>query len=290
MPNLVGLSYEEIRNSPEYDYIELVVDGEPAYHEQYDRGIIYDQLPVADKAIKVGATVKVKVSSGTKQISMPAFANQEATVVYNSINDLGLEYTTVDVNDDSVAKGYVVRTSPEAGTTVPAGQVVTVYVSLGSDKKMVAVPNVVGLSTNNAQAMLDSFNLKIGNITPVKSDEYPAGTVIAQNPLENSQLLEGSTVDLNISQGNGENDKSRVLSVPMPDITTICGISALQDGMEMHYETVSPSEVGTWKVSFSGEGTSIIQILIDEELYLEYRLNFDSNSYKLLTDNSANFE
>ena len=60
--------------------------------------------------------------------------------------------------------------------------------------------------------------------------------------------------------------------------------------MEIHHETVSPKEVGTWKVSFSGEGTSIIQILIDGELYLEYRLNFDSNSYKMLTDNSANFE
>jgi len=290
MPNLVGLSYEEIKDSPEYEYIELVVDGEPAYHEHYERGIIYDQLPAPDKAIKVGATVKVKVSSGTKQISMPAFSNEEATEVYNRIKDLGLEYTTESVNDDTVARGYVVRTVPEAGESVPAGQVVTVYVSLGSDKKMITVPNVVGLSTNNAQVMLDSYNLKIGNITPVRNDEYPAGTVIAQNPLENSSLLEGSTVDLNVSQGNGENGKSRVLSVPMPSVTEICGISALQDGIQMHHETVSPAEVGTWKISFNGEGTSIIQILINDELYLEYRLNFDANSYKMLTDNSADFE
>lgn len=291
MPNLVGLSYEEIKDSPEYDYIEMVVDGEPAYHEQYGRGVIYDQLPAAGKAIKVGAVAKVKVSSGTKMISMPAFAREEATEVYNRIKELGLEYTSLDVNDNSVPKGYVVRTVPEAGASVPAGQVVTVYVSLGSDKKMVDVPNVEGLSVSNAQAMLESFNLKLGNISPVPDSKYPAGTVIAQNPGQGSQLLEGSTVDLNVSQGDAESQNSKILSVPMPEsVSEVCTVQAIQDGVERHQEMISPKEVGTWRVSFVGEGTSEIQILIDGKLYLEYRLNFENNSYKLITDNSADFE
>lgn len=286
MPNLVGLSYEEIKDSPEYEYIELVVDGEPAYHEQYGRGVIYDQLPVSGKSIKVGAVVKVKVSSGTKLVSLPAFAREEATEVYNRIHALGLEYTSLDINDDSVPRGYVVRTVPEAGASVPAGQVVTVYVSLGSDKKMVEVPDVKGLSIANAQAMLDSFNLKLGNISPIPDSDYPAGTVIAQNPSEGVQLLEGSTVDLNVSQGSLEDQTSRIMNIPMPNVTEICSIEAIQDGMEKHREMVSPAEVGTWRIAFAGEGTSVIQILIDGELYREYQLNFEKNSYKLMIDNT----
>ena len=218
------------------------------------RGVIYDQLPVAGKAIKVGAVVKVKVSSGTKLISLPAFAREEATVVYNRIQELGLEYTSLDVNDESVPKGYVVRTVPEAGASVPAGQVVTVYVSLGTDKKMVDVPNVRGLSIANAQAMLESFNLKLGNVSPVEDSEYPAGTVIAQNPSEGSQLMEGSTVDLNVSQGSAEDQTSRIMNIPLPDsLTEICTVQATQDGVEKHREMLSPAEVGTWKVAFLPE-------------------------------------
>ena len=291
MPNLVGLSYEEIRDSAQYDYIEMVVDGEPAYHEQYGRGVIYDQLPLPGKSIKEGAVVKVKVSSGTKQISLPSYIREEATEVYNRLHDLGLEYTSLDVNDDSIPKGYVVRTVPEAGASVPAGQVVTVYVSLGSDKKMVEVPNLKGLNIANAQTMLETFNLKLGNISPVEDSSRPEGTVIAQNPQEGSQLLEGSTVDLNLSSGGGNSaSTSLIMTIELPSsINEICTVQATQDGVEKHRELLNPREVGNWKVSFTGEGSSNIKILIDNKLYMEYTLNFEENTYRVLTDNSGNF-
>lgn len=289
MPNLVGLSYEEIKDSPQYGYIEMVVDGEPAYHEQYGRGVIYDQLPVAGKSIKEGAVVKVKVSSGTKMISLPSYTREEATEVYNRLHDLGLEYTALDVNDDSIPKGYVVRTVPEAGASVPAGQVVTVYVSLGSDKQMVTVPKLVGLNITNAQTMLESFNLKLGNISPVENSDKPEGTVIAQNPIDGTQLLEGSTVDLNVSRGNSAST-SRILTINLPSsINEICTVQATQDGVEKHRELLNPKEVGSWKASFTGEGVSNIKILIDSKLYQEFSLDFENNTYKVLTDNSSSF-
>ncbi len=290
MPNLVGLNYEEIKDSPEYQYIEMVVDGEPAYHEQYGRGVIYDQLPLAGKSIKEGAVVKVKVSSGTKLISLPSYTREEATEVYNRLHDLGLEYTALDVNDDSVPKGYVVRTVPEAGASVPAGQVVTVYVSLGSDKQMVEVPKLVGLNITNAQAMLESFNLKLGNISPVENSDKPEGTVIAQNPMDGTQLLEGSTVDLNVSRGGSGASTSRILTISLPSsIDEICTVQVTQDGVEKHRELLNPQEVGNWKVSFTGEGISNIKVLIDNKLYQEFSLDFENNTYKVLTDNKDSF-
>ena len=289
MPNLVGLNYEEIKDSAQYNYIEMVVDGEPAYHEQYGRGVIYDQLPVAGKSIKEGAVVKVKVSSGTKMISLPSYTREEATEVYNRIHDLGLEYTSLDVNDDSVPKGYVVRTVPEAGASVPAGQVVTVYVSLGSDKQMVTVPKLVGLNITNAQTMLESFNLKLGNISPVENSDKPEGTVIAQNPVDGTQILEGSTIDLNVSRGSSAST-SRILTIELPSsINEICSVQATQDGIEKHRELLNPKEVGSWRASFTGEGVSNIKILIDSKLYKEYSLDFENNTYKVLTDNSDSF-
>ena len=59
--------------------------------------------------------------------------------------------------------------------------------------------------------------------------------------------------------------------------------------MEKHRELLNPKEVGSWKASFTGEGVSNIKILIDSKLYQEFSLDFENNTYKILTDNSANF-
>ncbi len=288
IPNLVGMNYESLVNSDEYPF-DIQIDGEPTYHDQYGKGVIYEQLPKEGKYVKVGGLVKVKVSSGTKMVTVPAFVNQEVTEAYNILNDMGLRYTTSGVNDDSVPKGYVIRTVPDQGTSVPAGTEVTVYVSVGSDQKMVTVPSITGLSPENARIVLENYGLEIGNITDMASKDVAAGLIIAQNPAENSQVLEGTKIDINVSKGD-EEAITRTLPVPMPDLDKLVTLQATQDGVERHQETLNPSEVKKWRISFDGSGTSRIKVLIDGELYMELILDFENNQFSRVVDNSDNFQ
>ena len=84
------------------------------------------------------------VSAGNKMVTIPTFTNQEATAVYAKLVSLGLKYSTTDIASDTIAEGSVVRTSPDAGQSVAAGSTVVVYVSVGSNKEKVQVPEVLG--------------------------------------------------------------------------------------------------------------------------------------------------
>jgi serine/threonine-protein kinase len=72
------------------------------------------------------------------------------------------------------------------------------YVSHGAH---VAVPSVIGLPFERAKARLDSlgFEPRQGDIRT--SEEYPAGTVIIQNPLPGARVKGGRRIYLTISGG-----------------------------------------------------------------------------------------
>ncbi|MDQ2781521.1 MAG: Stk1 family PASTA domain-containing Ser/Thr kinase [Actinomycetota bacterium] len=72
-----------------------------------------------------------------------------------------------------------------------------------SPPDQVAVPRVVGLTSEAARAALTAKNLapQVNNVT---NNEVPKGTVVAQNPKEGTNVNPGSTVSLDVSTGPGE--------------------------------------------------------------------------------------
>ena len=70
----------------------------------------------------------------------------------------------------------MVGTKPPPGP-IPPTTVVELLVSSGNVK----VPNVIGLTCDQAKQKLDSSNLK-GNCTDAPSDTAPQGQVFSQNP------------------------------------------------------------------------------------------------------------
>ncbi|AIS52585.1 serine/threonine-protein kinase Sps1 [Thermoanaerobacter kivui] len=71
----------------------------------------------------------------------------------------------------------------------------------------VVVPNVVGMSLNQASKILSEHNLKI-EISDEKYSDKPENTVLSQNPSQGSMVKAGSTVYVVISKGR------QVLVVP----------------------------------------------------------------------------
>jgi serine/threonine-protein kinase len=99
---------------------------------------------------------------------------------------------------DTVAAGLVTRQDPPAGRSIAKGSQVKYWVSNG--KEIVTVPNVVGMSINDAANALDQAGLTVGNRIGQFSDKDP-GTVLGQNPDANRQARKGDSVDLTVSQG-----------------------------------------------------------------------------------------
>ncbi|MDO5669922.1 MAG: Stk1 family PASTA domain-containing Ser/Thr kinase [Corynebacterium sp.] len=79
-----------------------------------------------------------------------------------------------------------------------------------SSQQMVSVPDVTGLSRQDATARLEALELRV-DINEEPSPDIPRGTVIRTNPTAGSQLQPGTSVTLTVSSGREITD--------VPDVT-----------------------------------------------------------------------
>ncbi len=116
--------------------------------------------------------------------------------------DLTIKKLRVNVEkqySDTVPEGNVISQDPQAGTKVKEERLITIVVSQGG--KQLTMPDVLGISQNDAQNQLTRMGLTIGQVTQVYSSQQPAGVVLKQMPLPGSSITKGSSVDLIISKG-----------------------------------------------------------------------------------------
>ncbi len=64
------------------------------------------------------------------------------------------------------------------------------------------MPSLIGKTEAEAVALLTNVGLEIGDVVTVEST-YPAGQVIFQEIPANSMVLEGTTINIQISKGSG---------------------------------------------------------------------------------------
>ena len=62
------------------------------------------------------------------------------------------------------------------------------------------------------------------------------------------------------------------------------------DDMEVRRETINPKNTTFWKPSFSGEGIGRVKIYIDDEIYMEYIVDFDEGIHEIDSDYSQDFQ
>ena len=62
------------------------------------------------------------------------------------------------------------------------------------------------------------------------------------------------------------------------------------DDMEVRRETINPKNTTSWKPSFSGEGIGRVKIYIDDEIYMEYIVDFDEGIHEIDSDYSQDFQ
>jgi serine/threonine-protein kinase len=93
---------------------------------------------------------------------------------------------------------------------------------LGGGTKSVRVDDVTGMSLADATEAIEAQGLVVGDTTPQPSEEKK-NTVLAQNPPANTEVEEGSTVDLTFSSGPEQVSVPKLVGLPQSE-----AIAALQ--------------------------------------------------------------
>ena len=286
LPNLIGLKFDTALQT--YEGFSIVVEQE-SFNNEYGTGVVYEQRPKAGTTIKVGSTVRVKVSRGQEIIQLPNFTGKPASQTISKLIDLGLEPNESRIYSDEVGAGKVIYTDPSRDSEIASGTNVNVYVSMGPEVVLVTVPSLRGSTLESAKALLEQKKLRLGEVTYVASDQ-PAETVVSYTPGEGSMQIEGTEINLEISR---EGYKRYSIPIPLPvGIDREVRIRAYvgEDGAtEMVAEEIlNPKEAGTWNPDFLGEeGEEIrVRIYIEGRLYHGYYLDFTDGSRRKTQDRS----
>ena len=96
-------------------------------------------------------------------------------------------------------EGQVTAQSPDAGERLDEGDTVEITVSEG--RPQTTVPELVGLSQEEAAAELEEARLRLGEVTTEPSEEVEEGLVISQAPEPGEEVARKSKVDIVVSGG-----------------------------------------------------------------------------------------
>lgn len=198
-PNLIGKTYTELTTNEEYKGLNF----DPTYEHSsdYDVGVIYAQSPEAGRSIKSKQKISITVSMGPKTVTVPDVSNLDYAVASMNLKSEGFTVKITYTKHDEIAVDRVITTSPAANSNVAEGSEIELFVSSGKAVVMVEVPNVVGLTEEDAKAQIEKKGLTVGTVTQVASSNQQ-GTVVKQTPSTTTKLIaKGSSISLEISTG-----------------------------------------------------------------------------------------
>ncbi|MBQ4546903.1 MAG: Stk1 family PASTA domain-containing Ser/Thr kinase [Oscillospiraceae bacterium] len=285
-PNLIGMNINDAMKK--YKGFDIVIESS-AFHEQYDKDIIYDQSVNPEMVVKEGATIKVKISSGIQYFSLADYRNFEENQVYKILTDNEIEFNTVTEYNDEIPEGYVIRTEPGADTQVDTGTVVVVYVSMGAENTYTTVPSVVGYKLEHARMILSAAGIRIGSVERVP-DGGQSTEVLSQSLPEGTMVAHGSTISLVIVEEKDDNAQAIELIIPLPNVSEEVTMTVALGGETVITEEIVPSELdGYWEITVRGEGLGTITIYYDGRLYRAYTVDFSEQTTTMVTDYSENF-
>ena len=206
VPDLVGKTEEEAAALLEKEKLGKQMMGEESSTQE--KGRISSQNIAAGTKVEQYTTLKYYISKGQQAVTMPDLSGETGVDAKQTLEDLGLKVNVQKAysEDDGsgyplVNPGYVDSYTPEAGSSVSAGDEVTLVVSRGLDYgNSVSVPSVVGMTENDAITTLGKW-IDV-QVTEQQSTDVAAGEVISQNPEADTTADPDQPITIVVSSGN----------------------------------------------------------------------------------------
>ncbi len=182
------------------------------------------------------------LTGGTRRLSVPEVVNTNLDTATTRLESMGLSLEVAEkVYDDNTLPGTIVEQKPQQGTQVKNGETVSVVVCLGPESA--AVPDLDGMTQEEAANALAPLGLHVGVVTHRQDSDAPRGTVIEQYPEQGEVLENGGTVDLTLSDQPLMRDVPNVLGKTLEETRQRLKEYDLQLG-DVHYEYATGYDVG----------------------------------------------
>jgi beta-lactam-binding protein with PASTA domain len=170
------------------------------YRSDKPEGTIMSQYPEPGVKIKSGRIIKVSISSGAKDIIIPALSGFTIRQAKLNIEAAGLILGDIAwTYSDSLPESVVVFSYPSAGANIPVGSAVNLMVNRGQLEGTVLMPDLVGKTLDEARKIIDDVKLKLGQVRYKKNPNFLPETVLEQSIEADIELETGDEIDLVVS-------------------------------------------------------------------------------------------
>lgn len=135
-----------------------------------------------------------------KDIEVPDVSEMELDEAISELLLAGFKVgDTIEMSDDEIEEGFVIKTDPLSGKTIKEGSVIDVYQSTGKEKFQLS--DYEGRQFEDVVRLLEKQNFK----DIIKTEEYDSsdpGTILKQTPEEGEEVVpEETEIEFTVSRG-----------------------------------------------------------------------------------------
>lgn len=200
VPNFVGSTFEDAQALAQETGLEIA-RGEDVYSPDQEEGKITSQNPTADSVVSPGKLITVYVSKGKKDGVVPKIVGMDYKEASEYLKTFGFELGIVKTESSTLPENVIIEQSVEEGSTASKGTKIDVTVSDGKGKETVKMPNLIGKTPDEANAIIDTEGLKLGDATYEETTTTAQNLIFWQQYPEGTELEKGTAVSYKVSKG-----------------------------------------------------------------------------------------
>ncbi len=201
VPSFIGLNFtNDVMNAEEYSGKFVFNCIEQSSNDKAN-GTILDQMPKKGKKVTLGSEITLYVAKAANKVKVPDVYGYEYSTAQSRLKEMNFDTKIIKEKSSTKDAGTVIRTSPARDTEVDEGSLVTIYVATTEDAEPVDVPNLNGLTVEQAQTELEKVGLTLDSSrTEYRSNAAERGTIIGYEHV-GEQVAPGTAIAVYVSTG-----------------------------------------------------------------------------------------
>ena len=117
----------------------------------------------------------------------------------NMLSKRNIDFTTSEINDLNVPRGYIIGANKQ--NTSQEG-VLVITVSRGISDSYIAMPDLYGMTLEDAVKVIEDNNLAIGNVSLKRNYQLSKDLVMEQSVKAGDEVKTGTVINISISVGS----------------------------------------------------------------------------------------
>lgn len=218
VPNVINMDIETAKKTlKHYKLNYLIINGKSSIVE---KDHIFSQYPEHDSVVKVNRTIQLLVNSDNA-ITVPNIVNLPLITAKRELKSLGIKIDRIDYYPYDGEKDIVISTYPNVNQAIEYGSGISLLVSTSNLNNENIMPNLVGLTYEQATIILENINHRIKDISYVNDETKEPNTIIVTEPVAGNKIDDNGYISVVLNKINKKESNKKIEDIIKENLESI---------------------------------------------------------------------